>query len=87
MVKDPNYDTTEVIKITLPNTKLFDLSIQFIDDSAAGPMWALDSMLIDEELLYLEDEEADKKYKELKERSTRRRSMEEKENRLTMQMK
>lgn len=41
-------------------------------------------MLIDEELLYLEDEEADKRYQELKARSFRRRNMEEKENRLSV---
>ena len=43
-------------------------------------------MLIDEEMLYLEDEEADKLYLELKERSVRRRNMEEKENRLNIAM-
>lgn len=44
-------------------------------------------MLIDEEMLYLEDEEEmDKIYHELKERSVRRRNMEEKENRLNQAM-
>lgn len=43
-------------------------------------------MLIDEEMLYLEDEEADKMYLELKQRSQRRRNMEEKENRLNIAM-
>jgi hypothetical protein len=43
-------------------------------------------MLIDEEMLYLEDEEADKMYQELKQRSVRRRNMEEKENRLNIAM-
>ena len=43
-------------------------------------------MLIDEEMLYLEDEEADKMYLELKQRSFRRRNMEEKENRLNIAM-
>ena len=43
-------------------------------------------MLIDEEMLYLEDEEADKMYLQLKQRSTARRNMEEKENRLNMAM-
>jgi hypothetical protein len=87
-VRDPNYDITEVLKITLPNTKLFDLSIKFMDDTQSSTsMWAIDGMLIDEELLYAEDEEADRIYQELKQRSFRRRTMEEKENRLTMQMK
>lgn len=43
-------------------------------------------MLIDEEMLYLEDEEADKMYQDLKTRSVRRRNMEEKENRLNIAM-
>lgn len=47
----------------------------------------MDSMLIDEELLYAEDEEADRIYQELKTRSFRRRNMEEKENRLSNAMK
>lgn len=50
--------------------------------------WAgLDSTLIDEEFLYLEDEEADRIYKELKQRQFRRRNMEESEMRLNMRMK
>jgi hypothetical protein len=49
-------------------------------------MWAIDGMLIDEELLYAEDKEADKIYQELKARSFTRRNMEEKENRLTISM-
>lgn len=61
--KDPNYDTTEVLKISLPNTKLFDVSIKFLDDSqSSSSMWAIDGMLIDEELLYAEDEDADRIY-------------------------
>ena len=43
-------------------------------------------MMIDEELLYAEDEEADRIYSELKARSFRRRNMEEKENRLSKAM-
>ena len=43
-------------------------------------------MLIDEELLYAEAEEADRIYLELKSRSFRRKNMEENENRLSMQM-
>lgn len=49
-------------------------------------MWAVDGMLIDEELLYAEDEEADRIYQELKARSFRRRKMEESENRLSNAM-
>jgi hypothetical protein len=36
----------------------------------------IDPMLIDEELLYLEDSEADRVYQELKMKSERRRNME-----------
>lgn len=44
-------------------------------------------MLIDEEFLYLEDEEADRVYKELKQRQFRRRNMEESEQRLQNRLK
>lgn len=47
-------------------------------------MWAIDGMMIDEELLYVEDKEADRIYQELKARSFRRRNIEEKENRLSI---
>mgnify|MGYP000326997159 CR=1 FL=1 len=43
-------------------------------------------MLIDEEFLYLEDEEADKIYAQLKARQFRRKNMEETEMRLNMRM-
>ena len=43
-------------------------------------------MLIDEELLYVEPEEADRIYQDLKVKSFRRRNLEEKENRLTIEM-
>ena len=44
-------------------------------------------MLIDDDFLYLEDEEADRVYKELKQRQFRRRNMEESEQRLQNRMK
>jgi len=44
-------------------------------------------MLIDEELLYAEDEEADRIYQDLKARSSRRRNMEEQEHRLSVSMR
>jgi hypothetical protein len=56
-----------------------------LDDSSSSS-WAIDGMLIDEELLYAEDQEADRIYQELKARSFRRRNMEEKENRLRISM-
>ena len=44
-------------------------------------------MLIDEDFLYLEDEESDKIYKQLKQRQFRRRNMEETELRFQTRMK
>jgi hypothetical protein len=43
-------------------------------------------MLIDEELLYLDEAEADRVYLALKEKSQRRRKQEARENRLSNQM-
>lgn len=75
----------------LPAGRAYDLRLEFLDSSvnskSASMSWAIDSMLIDEEMLYLEDEEADKMYQELKQRSVRRRNMEEKENRLNSAMR
>lgn len=50
------------------------------------PQWGIDAMLIDEELLYLDEAEADKVYLALKEKSQRRRKQEARENRLSNQM-
>lgn len=82
------YNITEIYKVQIPQSKQFDLKIEFLDSNSknASFIWAIDSMLIDEELLYAEDEEADKIYQELKTRSFRRRNMEEKENRLSISM-
>ncbi len=73
----------------MPPARQFELKIEYLDSasSSKSAAWAIDSMLIDEEMLYLEDEEADRMYQELKQRSTRRRNMEEKENRLNSAMK
>ena len=60
--------------------------MELLEDSTAQN-WALDSLLIDEELLYAEPEEADRIYQELKTRSFRRRNMEEQERRLSIQLK
>lgn len=84
------YHVIEVTKVQLPLQKSFDIKIEFLDNSSsknASIAWAIDSMLIDEDMLYLEDEEADRMYQELKQRSLRRRNMEEKENRLNIAMK
>jgi hypothetical protein len=63
-----------------------NMMIEFLDSNSSSSMWAVDGMLIDEELLYLEDEEADRIYQELKTRSFRRKNMEEQENRLSQSM-
>jgi hypothetical protein len=82
------YHVSEVIKITMPSNRQYDLKIEFLDNNSKNStsMWAIDGMLIDEELLYAEDEEADRIYQELKARSFRRRKMEESENRLSNAM-
>lgn len=62
--------------------------MDYLDNNSksSSSMWAVDGMLIDEELLYAEDAEADRIYQELKARSFRRRKMEESENRLSNAM-
>jgi hypothetical protein len=58
-----------------------------LTDTSVQTSWAgLDSILIDEEFLHLEDEEADRIYLELKQRQSRRRNMEEKEQMLSIRM-
>jgi len=82
------YHVHELLKVQLPAGNKFDLKLEYLDNSggSSNSAWTIDSMLIDEEMLYLEDEEADKMYLELKQRSLRRRNMEEKENRLNIAM-
>ncbi len=79
---------SEVVKIIIPQNRQYDLKIEYLDNNNKNStsMWAIDGMLIDEELLYAEDEEADRIYQELKARSFRRRKMEESENRLSNAM-
>lgn len=82
------YDVYEVIKVQLPPpsaNKVLDMQIHFLDESNASA-WAIDGMLIDEELLYAEDAEADRIYQELKQKSLRRKNLEENEHRLSLQM-
>lgn len=83
---DPNdqYDQTETIFIKLSGEFAYDFKIEHFDDmltdTSVQTSWAgLDSILIDEEFLHLQDEEADRIYLELKQRQSRRRNMEEKE--------
>lgn len=59
------YHVLEVMQVKLPNGgKGFDLKIEYLDsaNSKTSNWGAIDSMLIDEEMLYLEDEEADRMY-------------------------
>jgi len=72
---DPSdqYNKTETIFIKLPGGVDYDLKIEHFDDmlsdSSVQTSWAgLDSILIDEEFLHLQDEEADRIYLELKQR-------------------
>ena len=69
------YQVAEVYKFQLPAGKDYDLKIEFLGSNQHHASWAIDGMLIDEELLYAEDKEADKIYQELKARSFRRRNM------------
>lgn len=65
---------------------IYPIVSQVLENRAERPTWGIDAMLIDEELLYLEDEEADRVYFELKAKSVRRRDMEMRQNRLSSQM-
>ena len=67
------YDQTETIYVKVQNQKAFDLKIEHFDDmiqdNSFQSSWAgLDSILIDEEFLYLEDQEADRIYAQLRQR-------------------
>ena len=61
------YQVLEVIKVGLPSSRQNEVKGEYLDNSnSKNTSWAIDSMLIDEEMLYLEDEEADRMYQELK---------------------
>jgi len=67
------YEQTETYFIKLQGGKQYDMKIEHFDDliqdNSLQSSWAgLDSFLIDEEFLYLEDAEADKIYAQLKQR-------------------
>ncbi len=84
---DDKFYTTEVLTFKLPEKKHFEMKVELLSDGqSSNNIWALDSMLIDEELLYAEDEEADKIYQDLKARTFRRRHLEEEESKLSQQM-
>lgn len=77
------YQTFEVFKFQLPNKAKHHLQSAVLENRNDRPAWGIDAMLIDEELLYLEDAEADRVYLELKARSDCRRKMEARQNRLS----
>lgn len=87
-----DYEESEYLYIKLGSGKKYDLKIEHFDDmildNSFQSSWAgLDSTLIDEEFLYLEDEEADRIYAQLKARQFRRRNIEETEMRFQARMK
>ena len=55
---------TEVHKFSFPANKEYAINIEFLDNTQrnSSNIWAIDGMLIDEELLYAEDAEADRIY-------------------------
>lgn len=86
------YEQSEYLYIKLGQGKQYDLKIEHFDDMLSDNSfqsgWAgLESTLIDEEFLYLEDEEADTIYAQLKARQFRRKNIEETEMRFQARMK
>jgi hypothetical protein len=86
------YGQTETMFVKLPTNKKVDLKLEHFDDllldsQDQGTFAGLDSFLIDEEFLYLDDEQADKIYQQLKQRQMRRRNMEETERLLTSRIR
>lgn len=56
------YHVSEVIKVIL-SAGVYDHKIECLNSgNSQNGAWAIDSMLIDEEMMYLEDEEADAMY-------------------------
>lgn len=71
------YDWTQVTTFTFEPKQLrmpFNVVIQNLDDPDSLPddMWELDDRLIDTDMLQLENEEANRVYKDLKSRALRR---------------
>ena len=86
------YDQSEFLYIKLKDNIDYDLKIEHFDDliqdNSFQSSWAgLDSTLIDEDFLYLEDDEADKIYSQLKARQFRRKNIEETEQRFQAKMR
>lgn len=76
VIGDPSkqaFDEVETIYCKLPKESSYDLKLEHYDDAIIDnsfqSAWAgLDSVLIDEEFLFLEGKEADKIYAQLKQR-------------------
>ena len=81
-----DFEDFEVLTFSLPSNKSQAVVMQVMENRNARPSWGIDAMLIDEEMLYLDDAEADRVYQELKAKSDRRRQMEQSQNRLSSQM-
>lgn len=77
------YQVYDVFKFQLSNNPKHLIEGDVLQERRAKPQWGIDPMLIDEELLYLGDAEADRIYLELKVKSERRREMELRQNRLS----
>jgi hypothetical protein len=76
---EPNikeFEDFEVHKFTLPSNSKHHILTQAMENRNARPSWGIDAMLIDEEMLYLDEVEADRVYQDLKAKSDRRRQME-----------
>ena len=81
-----DFQDFEVLTFSLPSNSKQAIVMQVMENRNARPSWGIDAMLIDEEMLYLDDAEADRVYQELKAKSDRRRQMEHRQNRLSSQM-
>ena len=52
----------ETYKVVVPPKAKVPMAMGVMENRKGRPEWGIDAMLIDEELLYLEDSEADKVY-------------------------
>jgi len=76
---------TESHNFYIPSNQNHEFMVEHIDhsnDMVSNSIWALDSLLIDEEMLYAEAEEADRIYQELKNKVIQRKQAKERSDRL-----
>ena len=78
------YDWSQVYEFTLPAGGQYDTTFENEDefDSSNSAFWDLDDRLIDYDMLVAEPEEADRIYRQLKERAMRRAAVSAKERRI-----